>query len=203
MKAMYLILATVAMLTLASCSANENDLVVENSSTNTLVNTYGAINVSEIKSQPGNLELDLLPAMNVTDVCNILGDIRSHESSVKDTRTLEEQKSNKDLLKIEMSETMSDKYTFLLQLHMTKYADGSLFYSGYESECKSTSFKWYIKGFSFSCDNSQAGHYKFETQSFLYFKVNDNGTLQYMKIPFTITGTYNTTTQSTNFTYSL
>lgn len=202
MKAMYSIIATLIMLSLASCTANENDLVTEESSVHALVNTFGAVNISNGITQPDNLRLSELPGMTAAEAYTILGDIRKHQASQKDSRVYEEQKTDKTMLKVVMSETVSNNYTFLLQLNLMKYADGSLFYSGYEANCQSDLFKWYLKGFSFSCDNKQAGCYKFSTQGYLYFKVvGDN--VQLLQVPFKVMGTYNTVTQEVSFTYSL
>lgn len=202
MKAMYFIVATLMILSLASCTANDNDPMAEETSVRALVSTYGATNIAYDSSQSDNLRLSELSGMTATEAYTILGEIRKHKASQKNSHASEEQKNNKVLLKVEMSETVSSKYTFLLQLNLMKYADGTLFYSGYEADCLSDSFKWYRKGFSFSCDNSQPGCYKFETQGCLYFKVID-GDVQYLQVPFKVTGTYNTSTQGVDFTYNL
>lgn len=202
MKAMYFIVATLIVLSLASCTANENDPVSEESSVNALVNTYGATNILNSSSQSDDLRLGELPGITPAEAYTILGDIRKHRASQKDSHVLAEQKDDKVSLKVVMSETVSAKYTFILQLNLIKYTDGSLYYSGYEADCRADSFKWYLKGFSFSCDNNQAGCYKFETQGYLYFKVIDDS-VQYLKVPFKVKGTYNTATQSMDFTYNL
>lgn len=202
MKAMYFIVATLMLLSLASCTASDKDLVFEDASISTLVNTYGATKLFTELSQSENFRLNELSGITATEAYTILGDIRKHQASQKDSRSFEEQKNNKILLKVEMSETVSDRYKFFLQLNLMKYADGSLFYSGYEADCQSDSFKWYRKGFNFSCDNSQPGCYKFETLGYLYFKVVDQD-VQYLQVPFKVTGTYNTSTQEANFNYSL
>ena len=202
MKAMYFIVATLIILSLASCTANENDPVSEETSVRTLVSTFGATNLIKDSSQSDNLRLSELPGMTASEAYTILGDIRKHQASRKTGNAFEEQKNNKILLRIEMSETVSGKYTFLLQLNLMKYADGSLFYSGYEADCQSDTFNWYRKGFTFSCDNNQPGCYKFETLGYLYFKIID-GNPQYLQVPFKVTGTYNTSTQEVDFTYNM
>lgn len=202
MKAMYFIVATLIILSLASCTANENDPVSEETSVHALVSTFGATNLVKDSSQSANLRLSELPGMTAAEAYTILGEIRKHQASQKTSNAFEEQSNNKVLLKIEMSETVSGKYTFSLQLNLMKYADGSLFYSGYEANCQSGTFNWYRKGFNFSCDNSHPGCYKFETQGYLYFKVIDKNP-QYLQVPFKVTGTYNTSTQEVDFTYNM
>lgn len=202
MKAIHFIIITLGMLSLASCSASETDPLPEESSIYTLMNTYGATNLFAGTTTPEDLRLNELTGITAAEAYTTLDNIRKHEASRKNSRTSEELKSGKVLLKVEMNETVSGKYTFSLLLHLTKYADGPLFFNGYEADCPTNSFKWYRKGFSFSCDNSQPGCYKFETLGYLYFKIMEKE-VQYLKVPFTVTGTYNPSTQVIDFTYNL
>lgn len=202
MKAMYLLIAMLMMMSLASCTSNENDPAEDNASVYTLINTYGARSVSNTESSFSNLNLDELPAISVSEANSILTGIRKHEASRKEGNVHEANSEGKSYLKVAMSECVSGKYTFHIQLNMLKNDSGTLFYSGYQADCQSDMFKWYLKGFSFSCDTNQIGNYKFEAQSYLYFKVIDNG-VQYMQVPISVKGTYNPQTQKADFTYNL
>lgn len=200
MKALYTIVASLLLLSLSSCSTI--DFAPEETSVGTLVSTYGATNLFAESAQADNLNLDELPSMTAAEAHAILGDIRKHQSSRKESRTVQEQGSNKVSFQVKMDETISGRHTFSLQLNFMKNTDGKLFYSGYEADCQSDSFKWYRDGHSFSSENNQSGCYKFKTQGYIYFKVVD-GTVQYLKVPFMVVGTYNPATQGADFTYSL
>ena len=93
------------------------------------------------------------------------------------------------------------KYTFTIQLNLTGYADGDLYYNGYNAECSSSLMKWYVKGFSLASDNSE-GNFIFQSESYIYMKVADNG-IKYMQIPVSIRGTYNPKSHDASFTYKL
>lgn len=200
MKALYTIVAAFLLLSLSSCSTN--DFVSEETTVSSLVSTYGATNLFVESSQSDNLGLNELPSMTAAEAHAILGDIRKHQASRKESRTVQEQESDRVLFRVKMDETVSGCHTFSLQLNFMKNTDGKLFYSGYEADCQSDSFKWYRDGHSFSSENDQSGCYKFKTQGYLYFKVVD-GTVQYLKVPFKVVGTYNPATQGADFTYSL
>ena len=97
--------------------------------------------------------------------------------------------------------TTEPKYTFTIQLNLTGYADGDLYYNGYNAECSSSLMKWYVKGFSLASDNSE-GNFIFQSESYIYMKVADNG-IKYMQIPVSIRGTYNPKSHDASFTYKL
>ena len=85
---------------------------------------------------------------------------------------------------------MDHRYAFTIQLNMNRYNDGSLLLwriSG--GMFFFFLIKWYLKGFSLATDNATK-NYKFESQSYIYMKVIDNG-IKYMQIPVTINGNYN------------
>ena len=99
------------------------------------------------------------------------------------------------------SQTINGKYTFTIQLNLPGYADGDLYYNGYNAECSSSLMKWYVKGFSLASDNSE-GNFIFQSESYIYMKVADNG-IKYMQIPVSIRGTYNPKSHDASFTYKL
>ena len=68
------------------------------------------------------------------------------------------------------------------------------------AECSSSLIKWYLKGFSLATDNATK-NYKFESQSYIYMKVIDNG-IKYMQIPVTIKGNYNPRNHDAAFSYN-
>lgn len=204
MKATYFLIAMITMMSLASCAADGNDPTVDDSiniSTYYLERTYGARSVAYTESSSDELSLSDLPSISLSEAEQILSSLRKHTNAKEEQEVLAADKGEQKLLKIIMTQTINNKYTFTIQLNMSSYADGSLYYGGYEAKCSSSLMKWYLKGFSLSSDGT-TGNYKFEAQSYLYIKVVDNG-IKYMQIPISIKGTYNPVSHQGSFTYSL
>ena len=65
MKAIYLMIAMLVMMSLASCSADGNDPVENSTSTYLLEKTYGARSVAYENSNSDNLNLNELPAITL------------------------------------------------------------------------------------------------------------------------------------------
>ena len=78
---------------------------------------------------------------------------------------------------------------------------GVVYYKSYEADCSADNFIWYIKGFSFSTDNT-TGNNKFESPSYLYFKVLGDE-VSYIQVPVTVKGTYCPENNQAEFTYDL
>ena len=131
----------------------------------------------------------------------ILSNLRKHTNAKEEHNVLAADKGNQTLLKVITSQTINGKYTFTIQLNLTSYADGDLYYNGYNAECSSSLMKWYVKGFSLASDNSE-GNFIFQSESYIYMKVADNG-IKYMQIPVSIQGTYNPKNHDASFTYKL
>lgn len=201
MKAIHLLIATLIMMSLASCTAESSDPVDNSSSTYFLERTYGARSVTYEENNSDNLNLNNLPAISLKEADEILSNLRKHTNAKEEHNILAADKGNQTLLKVITSQTINGKYTFTIQLNLTGYADGDLYYNGYNAECSSSLMKWYVKGFSLASDNSE-GNFIFQSESYIYMKVADNG-IKYMQIPVSIWGTYNPKSHDASFTYKL
>lgn len=201
MKAIYLMIAILAMMSLASCTANGNDPVENSSSTYFLEETYGARSIAYAENNSDNLNLTDLPAISLSEADEILSNLRKHTNAKEELDIQAANRGKTTLLKIAMIQTINNKYSFTIQLNMESYTDGGLAYSGYKAECSSSLMKWYLKGFSLATDNA-TGKYKFEAQSYIYMKVVNDG-IKYMQIPVSIKGTYNPSNHNASFSYSL
>lgn len=201
MKAIYLMIAILTMMSLASCTADGNDPVENSSSTYFLEKTYGARSVTYAENNSDNLNLTDLPAISLTEADEILSNLRKHTNAKEELDIQAATKGEKTFLKIAMTQTVNYKYSFTILLNMDSYDDGSLFYNGYKAECSSPLMKWYLKGFSLASDKA-TGNYKFEAQSYIYMKVVSDG-IKYMQIPVSIKGTYDTSDHNARFSYTL
>lgn len=194
-------IAMLTMMSLASCTADGNDPVENSSSTYLLEKTYGAISVAYTENNSDKLNLNDLPAISLSEADQILSNLRKHTNAKEELDVQTMNKGNQTLLDVIMKQTINNKYTFTIQLNMSSDSDGMVYYGGYKAECSSSLMKWYLKGFSLSSDNA-TGNNKFESQSYLYIKVVDNG-IKYMQIPVSIKGTYNPKNHKAAFSYSL
>lgn len=201
MKAIYLMIAMLTMMSLASCTADGNDPVDNSSSTYLLEKTYGARSVSYGESNSDNLNLDNLPAISLSEADEILSNLHKHTNAKEDLDIKVANRGEETLLKIAMKQIINNKYTFTIQLSMSSYKDGRLYYNAYTAECSSSLLKWYLKGFSFASDHN-TGNYKFESESYIYMKVVDNG-IKYLQIPVSIKGTYKPDNHHAAFSYHL
>ena len=201
MKNSLFIVAMLTIMSMTACTASDNDPIeqVENFD---MLSTYGIQNVATSSKTFQDLHLNELPGLSIKEACEILSSIRKHKESEKHYDVKENQHGDHNDIDIIMDETIGHKYTFTIQLHMQKDSkSGTMFYKSYEADCSANNFAWYIKGFSFSTDNT-TGDNKFESPSHLYFKVlNEN--VKYIQVPVKIIGTYCPINNKAEFSYTL
>ena len=201
MKSSIFIVAMLAIMSMTACTVNEND-PLKQVETIDMLSVYGAQNVATSTKTFQNLHLDELPGVSIKEACDILASIRKHKESEKHYDVKENPHGEHRDVDILMDETICHQYTFTIQLHMQKDNEsGITYYKSYEADCSADKFVWYIKGFSFSTDNA-TGDNKFESPSYLYFKVMDEN-VEYIQVPVKITGTYCPINNKAEFSYTL
>ena len=201
MKSSIFIVAMLAIMSMTACTVSDND-PIEQVDTVDMLTTYGAQNVATSTKTFKYLHLDELSGLSTKEAYDILSSIRKHQESEKHYDVKENRHGDHNDIDIIMDETIGHKYTFTIQLHMQKDSQsGSMFYKSYEANCSANNFAWYIKGFSFSTDNT-TGNNKFESPSYLYFKVLGEN-VEYIQVPVKITGTYCPINNKAEFSYSL
>ena len=201
MKSSIFIVAMLAIMSMTACTVSDND-PIEQVDTIDMLTTYGAQNVATSTKTFKDLHLDELSGVSTKEAYDILSSIRKHQESEKHYDVKENRHGDHNDIDIIMYETIGHKYTFTIQLHMQKDSQsGSMFYKSYEADCSANNFAWYIKGFSFSTDNT-TGNNKFESPSYLYFKVLGEN-VKYIQVPVKITGTYCPINNKAEFSYSL
>ena len=201
MKSSIFIVAMLAIMSMTACTVSDND-PIEQVDTIDMLTTYGAQNVATSTKTFKDLHLDELSGVSTKEAYDILSSIRKHQESQKHYEVKENRHGDHNDIDIIMDETIGHKYTFTIQLHMQKDSQsGSMFYKSYEADCSANNFAWYIKGFSFSTDNT-TGNNKFESPSYLYFKVLGEN-VKYIQVPVKITGTYCPINNKAEFSYSL
>ena len=154
MKNLFFIVAMLGMMSMTACTVSDNDPIeqIENFD---MLSTYGAQNVATTTKPFKDLHLDELPGVSTKEAYDILSNIRKHKESEKHFDVKENEHGDHNDIDIIMDETIGHKYTFTIQLHMQKDSkSGAMFYKSYEADCSANNFVWYIKGFSFSTDNT-------------------------------------------------
>ena len=168
-----------------------------------LEKTFNARSIDYQENGKSSLELSDLPPVSTKEAEAVLQTLRNSTQmdsfhSVQRTDGQEGQ----TLLTISAEQRVSNNQVFTIQLNMISYADdGSLYYKDYKAIASSNLYKWYTHGFGLSTAG-QSGMYKFECDSYLYFKIVDNG-IRYIQVPLKIQGKYRPDTHEANFTYSL
>lgn len=202
MKSSILFVAVLFMLSMTACTAYDNDPMEQVETINSLTSSYGARSLATTDQAFKKLHLEELPGISIEEACNILSNLKAHTQSEKHCTVKENPHGDHEDVDITMDETIGHKYIFTIQLHMQKdYKTDVVYYKSYEANCSANTFEWYIKGFSFSTDNA-TGNNKFESPSFLYFKILDEG-YNYIQVPVTVKGTYCPTNNKAEFTYTL
>lgn len=176
-----------------SCSAESDSPLEEVTQLSVMESRYAAIEVTETE------ELSVLPPVSLAEAENILNTLHNH-TNAKEELFIE--KEGNAQLHVIIKQTISNKYAFTIQLNLSSYEDGTLFYNGYENSCSSHVMKWDMNGFSLASSNTEKYTYNFTSNSYLYFKVADNG-IRYMRVPVKIQGEYHTDNNNASYTYTL
>ena len=196
-------IAVLIVMGLTSCAAGESDPTEQTVTTlDMLTSTYGARSLSENGETGKNLRLEDLPLVSAEEADNILANLKKHTQSKKTYSIDSAIEDGMNEISIVMDETISNRYTFTLELNMEKDSNGTVYYKGYEAECSANTFIWYVKGFSFASDNT-TGNNKFESPGYLYFKIADGKSFNYIQVSVIVKGTYNPTNNQAEFTYSI
>ena len=82
MKAIHLLIATLIMMSLASCTAESSDPVDNSSSTYFLERTYGARSVTYEENNSDNLNLNDLPAISLKEADETFANIPMRKKNI-------------------------------------------------------------------------------------------------------------------------
>lgn len=202
MKSSILFVAMLIMMSMTSCAVSDNDPMEQAEDNISMLSSYGARSLAINDNLCKKLHLDELPGLSAKEACSILSNIQKHAASEKSFDVKENLHGNFCDVDITMGETINHQYTFTIQLHMEKdNQSGIVYFKSFEADCSASNFIWYIKGFSFASDN-ETGNNKFESPSYLYFKVLDEE-VSYIQVPVTVKGTYCPENNQAEFTYTL
>lgn len=199
MKTRDLFLAVLSVFVLSSCSAELIAPAEEMATKSILETEYNALNITTVNS-----EMVSLPAITLSEAENILKSLRSHKNAKEELQVNTHDEGEAHLWDLLMKQTIDYKYSFSIELHITSYDDGSLFYNGYDACCTLDKILWKVGGFSFESDKNSPDDFKFKSTSDIFFKIaTENGKTEFYKVPVAITGTYQPKNQTSNYKYTL
>lgn len=197
MKTVKMLFAMMAVMGVISCTAELNDPVVDSSINNVLETKYNAQLLEESSALLSNL-----PELSMKEADAILSALRNHVDDSEDLDVRYAEMSDMQKWQVIMTRTISKKYSFTIQLNLTSYEDGSLFYNGYTNSCTLDEMQWHVGGFSFS-SIYDSDRFKFDCKSYLYLKVEGGEQPLYYQVPVSITGQYNPSNHEASYTYAL
>ena len=143
-----------------------------------------------------------LPELTLKEADAILSALRNHVDDSEDLDIRYAELGDMQKWQVVMTRTISKKYSFTIQLNLTSYEDGSLFYNGYTNSCTLDEMQWHVGGFSFS-SSYDSNRFNFDSKSYLYLKVVGDEQPLYYQVPVSITGQYNPNNHEASYTYSL
>lgn len=197
MKTIKSIFAVVMVMGMMSCTSELNDPVVDSSINSPLVTRYHAVEI-----EASNVDLANLPELSLKEAEKILSNLKNHTNELEELDVKTASKNDMHKWQVIMKHTINSKYSFTIQLNLTSYDDGSLFYNGYSNTCSLSEAKWQVGGFSFSSENASE-NFKFQSQSHLYMKVFEDNETRAYQIPIVINGHYNPSSHEASFKYTI
>lgn len=199
MKTRHFFLVAMLIMALTSCSAELIDPAGELVTKSALETKFSALKVSNVDS-----EIASLPTISMSEAENILNSLRLHKNAREEFSATTQEEGDAHIWELLMKQIIDNRYTFAIQLNITSYDDGSLFYNGYDAECSLNKICWQVGGFSFESDKASASDFKFKSSSNIFFKVaSQNGDAEFYRVPVSIDGIYHPDTQTSSYTYTL
>ncbi|MBQ7097579.1 MAG: DUF5033 domain-containing protein, partial [Clostridia bacterium] len=171
MKTRLLFLAVSVVMALTSCSAELIDPADSQVTKSVLETEYNALKVESVLP-----DIASLPVMSMSEAENLLVSLRTHKNAKEEFSANIHDEGEAHKWELNMKQTIDGKYAFSIQLSITSYDDGSLFYDGYSANCSLSKIFWQVGGFSFESDKAHSEDFKFNSSSSIFLNVvSQNG----------------------------
>ena len=188
---------------LTSCAAESDESLNQNEVGFSLEKTFNARSVNYQEGNKSTLNLSEITPISLDEAEQILNTLRkqndaSYAYELKSTVG----KPGQNILTVSGKYSVGEEHNFTLELTMITYDDdNSLYYKDNKAYASSSDYKWSLSGFGLS-SNGNEGMYKFECNSYLYFKIAGEE-MKYIQVPVKVYGDYNSINHEMKFTYSL
>ena len=203
MKLINLAWAILMVVGLTSCAAESDESLNQNEVDFSLEKTFNARSVNYQEGNKSTLNLSEITPISLDEAELILNTLRkqndaSYTYELKSTVG----KPGQNILTVSGKYSVGEEHNFTLELTMITYDDdNSLYYKDNKAYASSSEYKWSLSGFGLS-SNGNEGMYKFECNSYLYFKIAGEE-MKYIQVPVKVYGDYNSINHEMKFTYSL
>ena len=188
---------------LTSCAAESDESLNQNEVDFSLEKTFNARSLNYQEGNKSTLNLSEITPISLDEAEQILNTLRkqndaSYTYELKSTVG----KPGQNILTVSGKYSVGEEHNFTLELTMITYDDdNSLYYKDNKAYASSSEYKWSLSGFGLS-SNGNEGMYKFECNSYLYFKIAGEE-MKYIQVPVKVYGDYNSINHEMKFTYSL
>lgn len=215
MKTTYLFVTMMLMLSFASCTSSDNNLSNEDSLFESVKSIYGIETVTYSTSNTG-FDVVNVPSVTLAEVQGVLEALRQNSNKqsnckVEITHDADFGGQNEVNKKVIMGSEYAAKTrtgsfleNFLLRVEL-KFStnDGLVSYYGTDYMYNSELFYWRANGLSLYPVKSSGGcTYEFESESFLYFRIVDEGNCL-VKVGVVFRGNYNFEVESGTYSFQL
>lgn len=209
MKAIYSLIAVIVVLSFTACTNSENEMMEESSSFELIKSTYGI----ELAST-ATAEIDAIPLVSMEDMRSVLEVLR-HNTSVSKNCVVESDTRSENINVENKKVIMLGQYSastrsgvilenFALSVELNFSVDNKqVYYLGTDYTYSSKLFNWRANGLSLSSSKKADGAtYDFESQSYLYFKVKDQGN-SLVRVPVAFKGSYSFKSEKGTYNFQL
>lgn len=213
MKAIYFFFSFVLMLNITACTNSDSDASMLDGSSlfDSVKSTYGVEAVAlPVEGVSG------IPSVSVNEMQCVLEALRKY-ANVNTNCSVEESTEKYFGTKDEQARkvTMGNTYRattstgslleeFVLKVQLKFSTEGGqVYYFGTDYTYDSNLFNWRANGLSLTpAKNAEKYTYEFESESFLYFKVKDQGNCV-VKVPVVFKGNYNLKSEKGTYSFQL
>lgn len=203
MKLINLACAMLVVAGMTSCAAESDESLNQNEVNFSLEKTFNARSLNYQEGNKNALDLSELTPISSDEAEEILNTLREQKNASYSYELKSKVgEPGQNVLTVSGKYSVGTQHAFTLELTMINYDDdNSLYYKDNKAYASSSDYKWVLSGFGLSSSGNE-GMYKFECNSYLYFKIADED-LKFIQVPVKVYGDYNSVNHEMKFTYSL
>ena len=201
MKTIYSFIVIVLVFGFTSCTSADNNIVEQTSLFESVRSAYGVENVTY-----SIIGADNIPSVSTEDMRNVLEALRQNSNTQHNCIRTSEKGYEKVIMSgnYQASTRSSVNEGFALSVELKfSFDSNKVYYWGTDYSFSSNLFDWRAQGLSLSPVKGGDGNtYGFESESYLYFKVKDEGNVL-VKVPVVFKGKYNFLTEEGTYSFQL